>query len=247
MVILTNKNGTPLPTFAARYAADILLNKEPIKWHEQATARVQKAKEKEKEEPKKEPERTKGTKFSHKLEEYAAEYEHPGYGILRIDLADKKLKVTYNNMSSFLEHWHYDVFRTTDDEEWFGQKFMLTFYTNQKGDIEKVSIPLEANTDEIFFIRKAEEKLSDPAYLEKFEGEYDLSGVTVTVEIQKKNVLTVTVPGQPTYDLEPVKENVFNLKGHSGYSVKFTVDKNGNVTKLEFIQPNGIFVAEKKD
>lgn len=247
MVILTNKNGTPVPTFAARYAADILFEKEPIRWHEQAMERLQKAKSKEKEEPKKEPERIKGTKYSHNIEEYTGEYEHPGYGILKIDPAGKKLKVTYNKMSTFIEHWHYDVFKTTDENEWFGQKYMLTFYTNQKGDIEKVSVPLEAGTDEIVFSRKAEKKLSEYGYLSKFEGKYDLSGVTVTVEIQKENVLTVTVPGQPTYDLEPVKENEFNLKGLSGYSVRFTVDKKGNVTKLDFLQPNGIFSAEKKD
>ena len=43
------------------------------------------------------------------------------------------------------------------------------------------------------------------------------------------------------------EEGEFNLKGLSGYSVRFTIDKKGNVTKLEFIQPNGIFTAEKKN
>ncbi len=55
----------------------------------------------------------------------------------------------------------------------------------------------------------------------------------------------MTVPGQPTYDLEPYLGTEFRIKGLEGYSVLFQVEKK-DVTGLVFIQPNGTFPAKRK-
>jgi len=55
----------------------------------------------------------------------------------------------------------------------------------------------------------------------------------------------LTVPGQPTYTLEPYLGTEFNLKDQKGFSVKFTV-VNDKVTEAVFIQPNGVFTATRK-
>jgi hypothetical protein len=52
--------------------------------------------------------------------------------------------------------------------------------------------------------------------------------------------LTLTLPGQPVYNLVPVHGTKFNIKELNGYSVEFKGDD------LVFYQPNGTFSATRK-
>ncbi|HEX7183220.1 MAG TPA: hypothetical protein VF756_15375 [Thermoanaerobaculia bacterium] len=65
---------------------------------------------------------------------------------------------------------------------------------------------------EVVFTRRPPEALSDPEQLQKFAGQYELPGMIATVAVQGSK-LTVTVPGQPTYELLPYRSTEFNLKG----------------------------------
>lgn len=103
----------------------------------------------------------------------------------------------------------------------------------------------EAEAKDIVFKRKPDARMSDPAYLKQFLGEYELAGQVVTVAL-KGNVLTLTVPGQPQYELVPDRLNEFNLKNLSIISVKFTVDEKEGVTEAVFNQPEGVFTAKRK-
>jgi hypothetical protein len=107
-------------------------------------------------------------------------------------------------------------------------------------------VPLEPAVKAITFTRKPSAEMSDPKFLAQLVGEYDLTGQTVKVAIKGTNVLTVTVPGQPTYELEPYKETEFKLKGLTGYSLKFALGKNQSATTATFVQPNGNFTATRK-
>ena len=242
LVVLTNKGGTPLPTLASRLAYDRLLGLDVIDWN--ARFRPDDDDEEDEEESQ-EPDRVAGTTPSHPLDAFAGDYEHPAYGILAVTLEDDTLRATFNDFTSRLEHWHYDVFSSTD---WPG--FMaggqVNFLTNVKGDIEQVTVPLELSVEPIVFTRKPSEMLSDPAYLTQFVGTYDFSGQQeVTFELNG-STLTATIPGQPTYELEPYKEMAFNLKDLNGFSVRF-VTEDGAVTKAVFTQPNGVFTATRID
>jgi hypothetical protein len=66
------------------------------------------------------------------------------------------------------------------------------------------------------------------------------------VYLRDEKTLMVLVPGQPDYEMVPVKENIFNFKALSGYSVQFEKDEKGKVTSMSFIQPNGTFKAKRK-
>ena len=123
---------------------------------------------------------------------------------------------------------------------------MLTFTTNSRGDVEQVSIPFEATVDPIRFDRLPPTELSDPDFLQKLVGEYELGGAVCEVRLRGATTLTVTVPGQPTYVLEPYRGREYNLRGVTGYSVRFKVEGDA-VTGLAFVQPNGVFEAERKD
>ena len=81
--------------------------------------------------------------------------------------------------------------------------------------------------------------------LKKYTGEFDLDGETIKIFIEKGS-LRASVPGQPTYELEPtVQPNVFNVKGLEGYSARFEMEGN-KPTAVYSIQPNGTFKATAK-
>ena len=88
--------------------------------------------------------------------------------------------------------------------------------------------------------------MTEKSFLEKFVGQYELSGVEIKVALRDEKTLSLTAPGQPDYELVPYKGTEFNLKGLQGYSLVFKTDAAGIVTEAVFHQPNGTFTAKKK-
>jgi len=60
------------------------------------------------------------------------------------------------------------------------------------------------------------------------------------------DVLRLTVPGQPVYELIPRKELSFDVKGLPGFSIDFQMEASGRVREAVFNQPNGVFHAKRK-
>ena len=180
LVVLTNKDGTPLPELITRHAADRLLSLEPIDWLAEGLDKRNKGLDAQKEaKKKKESVRRPGTRPAHPLEEYAGDYEHPGYGPLTVELRDGKLVATYNGIAATLDHWHYEVFnapKADNDPALADLNWKIQFQTNVKGYVDAVAVPLEPSVKPIVFTRRPDRKLSDPEYLKRFEGEYELAG-----------------------------------------------------------------------
>ncbi|MGB7296177.1 MAG: serine hydrolase [Candidatus Aminicenantales bacterium] len=144
IVVLVNMGGA-VPTIIANYASDVLLRLEPLDWNTKARD-MMKA-----EDAAAPPEkRVEGTKPSHKLEDYAGEYSHPAYGRLKVEAAQDALTASWNRITSLLEHWHYETFRTDGDDL---RRMKLTFQANARGEIISVSAPLEPTVREIVFQR----------------------------------------------------------------------------------------------
>ena len=157
IVVLTNLGGNSLPGITCQYAFDLLMNLDPLDWLGRVKGRIEEAKKKEKE--KKPEERKPDTKPSHNLIDYAGEYEHPGYGKIFITGDDKVIKAKYNIFNFTLEHWHYDVFKSkpieVEDED---MNYLISFYANAKGEIDRLSLPLEPSVKDIVFIKKPADK-----------------------------------------------------------------------------------------
>ncbi len=247
IVVLTNLDGTPLPGIISNCVADILLGLEPIDWSGRIKTQVDVAKAGQEKGEKDVSDRKPNTKPSHALMDYVGEYENPGYGVLIVKLDSKSLEMTYNNITAQLEHWHYDVFRA-HGEELEGLKLYANFMTNNAGDIDRVSLPLEPSVKEISFARIPPSFMRDPKYLKQFLGEYKVEGETqtCTTGLKGDSTLTLYVAGQAVYELEPYKDREFTIKGLTGFRVAFTLDKSGSVTEAIFYQPNGIFTATKQ-
>ncbi len=95
-----------------------------------------------------------GTAPSHPLAEYTGEYAHPGYGSLQILQQAAQLAIRYNSQVFPLEHFHYDVFSGTYEEEGVPKWVRILFHSNVDGKIDSVSIPFEPAVEAICFRRQ---------------------------------------------------------------------------------------------
>jgi hypothetical protein len=192
------------------------------------------------------------TKPSHELNDYTGVYENKGYGQAKIFIETDTLWIDYNEAGqrtkSYLQHYHYDVFRIRSTEETEDSKDApkIRFNTGTDGKISSLEAQLEPSVKDIVFEKLTPSVKVNKDDLQKYVGDYDLNGVTVKVYIRGENTLMVLVPGQPDYELAPTQKDAFDLKTVKGYSVRFEVTDKNEVTSISFIQPNGTFKATKK-
>ncbi len=241
LVILTNQNASALPAVVAYNVWDRLLGLNQIDW----TARVkqQRAMTKASEEDAKRKGYTiqrSGTHPSHDLGEYAGEYEHPGYGIVKIEQSGTVLKIDYHGLGGVLTHFHYDVFEVPKDEKNPFSQEKVEFHNNLAGDIDSLGIPFEPTLKDISFTRLGDRSMTQKTFLQPLAGEYERGPITAVVAMKGDTALTLAMPGLPVYNLVPVRGTKFNIKELNGYSVEF---KGGD---LVFYQPNGTFSATRK-
>jgi hypothetical protein len=246
MIVLTNKSGNnPVPTVVTRGVYDRVLGLDPVDWVGRVKEQQARAEEAE-QEGEEEGGPVQGTSLSHELADYAGDYAHPAYGVVRIEVDGGNLRATFNDISVPLEHFHYDVFEIAEDPMVPASGIKVMFRYDKQGDIDELHVPLEPAVEDILFKRVANESMREHAFLEPFVGEYDLGGVVMAVALRGDDTLTLTVPGQPTYELVPTRGTSFDLKGLSGYSAEFRRDETGAVSELVLAQPNGTFVAQRK-
>jgi CubicO group peptidase (beta-lactamase class C family) len=250
--ISVNQNGSPVPGIIRNTIVDRMLGLKFRDWHQLRKTDVAKAKLAEKEKMKADSTQRKwGTKPTHSLIDYTGIYKNDGYGAITIFQDKDSLRGSYNGLKFKLNHYHFDYFNfafAADEADIDEENAMKGLFTiNIKGDIDGLKLPLEGTVKDIEFKKEVTTIDVKKEDLEKYIGEYELPGPTVVkVYIKGEKTLMVLVPGQPDYELLPVKEDVFNFKIISGFSVRFEKDDNGNVSALYFIQPNGTFKATRK-
>jgi len=244
--VLTNLPHGQTPEVLAYNVYDCLLGLDPLPWFDRFKELEAKGKQQEEEGKKTKPtDRKTGTHPSHSLADYAGDYENPGYGKIRVSQKGDSLELTVNKLGPWpLENYHYDVFQVSEisDSVAAGEKFQ--FEMNKKGDIDRVSAPLEPSLGEDIVFMRAPEKIATDV-LQSLSGDYVLNGQAVNVALIG-GVLRLTVPGQPQYDLVPIKGLSFDVKGLPGFSIEFQKDASGKISEAVFSQPNGIFHAARK-
>lgn len=251
MAILVNMNGSPLPGLLARHLSDRLLALPPKEWSAERLARRDAMRAVEKEaEKKKATFKKSGTAPAHPLDEYVGEYEDPGYGVLAIARTGKTLAMTYNGITTPLEHWHYETWNGLKIE---GEKadntfedFRIQFRTDFDGEVSAVAAPMEPAVHEIVFARKPDARLSDPAFLARLAGTYALGPQKAVLTVQGRS-LVLEIDGRRQPALLPYTNNRFRLEGARGITLKFDVPHEGSVTKLLFVQPSGVFEAKRAE
>jgi len=246
-VFLANKNATGLPELLIRHATDLILGLEAKDWVGDAAKSKVKGDEASKEaEKKKAARRVLNTKPGHKLEDYAGDYFNPGYGDLKVTLDKGQLAFTYNNITTPLEHWHYETFNGVRAGDPVFEDTKISFITDANGNVARLEAPFESTLEPIVFDKKPDARLSDAAYLQKFAGKYVLIEQVITISL-RGNVLFAAVPGSPDMELVPGLADEFTLKQMKVVSLRFKMDEKGSVTAIELIQPGGIFEAKRTE
>ena len=117
VMVLSNFSGVnPVPTLVARNACDRMLGLEPFDWVQRTRDQQKKAEERQtKAREKAETEQHRNTQPSHKLEDYAGTYDHPGYGQAVVTKNGSGLLVSVVGFAAPVEHHHFDVFQVPRD------------------------------------------------------------------------------------------------------------------------------------
>ena len=92
------------------------------------------------------------------LSSFIGEYEHKGYGKIKIALENDKLYAVYPTYKFFLEHLHYDIFvmkPLSDVSDVFNPEFALNFKMTSDGEISSFTMNLQS--EPIEFSKKKEE------------------------------------------------------------------------------------------
>lgn len=248
MIVLTNFSGNnPINAIIVRNVYDRLLGLDQVDWVGRVRTQQEKAKKAEEETKKKAAgNRKQGTSPSHALADYGGEFENQAYGRVKVEVSGSGMKATFSRMTFPLKHYHYDIFEVPEEPLNPFSNAKVTFLYNKQGDIDRITVPLEPNVDDIVFTRVGDDSMRGREFLEPLTGEYELAGATVNISLRGDDTLTLTVPGQPTYELVPVRNTSFSIKGLSGFTVEFKKNASGVVDEVVFHQPNGTFVAKRK-
>jgi hypothetical protein len=191
--------------------------------------------------------RVPNTRPSQKLSAYAGTYHHPGYGPVHVRLEGDKLVAAYNDDRAPLGHWHYDAFdpETTDPENVL-LDLRLQFVSDVAGRIAELRIPLEPALPATVFMKQADPRLSDPAYLRTLAGTYHLNGSRVSISVVGSNLVYQSEGGAPTA-LIPGLEGTFTHPNRQDADIAFRSNAQGRSMTLVLTDPSGVFLANRVD
>lgn len=179
---------------------------------------------------------------SHPIEAFLGDYNHPGYGVISIRKAGEELELVMNNkIHMSLEPYHYDIFEATFESQDMHSK--LSFTTDLQGNIAGFSTQIEPMVKDAFFKRLPDSNLSDPEFLLRFIGEYDLMGDRLLIVI-KDGKLFASLPGQE-HELVPYQGTEFHIKEMVGFGITFLMDDRGTCIQANLNQPGSVFVAKR--
>jgi hypothetical protein len=131
------------------------------------------------------------------------------------------------------------VFEVPKDELNPFSEEKVQFHTNLAGEIDALGIPFESTLKDITFVRLGDREMLKKTFLQPLTGDYQRGPMLAVIALKGESALTLTLPGQPVYNLVPVRGTKFNIKELNGYSVEFKGDD------LVFYQPSGTFAATR--
>ena len=89
---------------------------------------------------------------------------------------------------------------------------------------------MSVDQQEVTFTKKPDKRLTDPEFLKKLTGAYELDGVTFNVAFANNELMFSTAPPQ---HLDPYKNTTFRIREFSDRTVEFVLDGSGNPTALK--------------
>lgn len=246
-VILLNMEGSNLREVLSYNIMDRLLGLPQVDWNKRELERYAAFKKADEDaRTKNYVPRRENTKFSHAIEEYVGEYSNPAYGVIAIEPAQGDgLKITFHTMSSTAEHWHYDVWRVPHNPLDLLSEAEVMFNTDWEGNIASLSSSMEPSVKDIVFTKLPDKRMREASFLQPLTGTYQIADFKMLVALRPDNTLTVTLPNERVWVLEPVRGNTFAVKDENGLTVDFKRDPGGSVTEFSINQAGSSTVYRK--
>jgi CubicO group peptidase (beta-lactamase class C family) len=243
-VLVVGDHCQPLYNIVSYHVMERLLGLTPTPWSERfLEIRLKGKKARQEARAKAGGERIPDTRPAHPLEDYAGEFVHPAYGVLRIDRAeDGGLLFDFHKIRLPLAHFHYERFDTPDDEQ--DGKWSVNFVTSPQGEVDKAVMSLDEA--EATFTRAPAAELSSVATLAAYAGTYETPvGSRLQVVLKEDGTFGIAFPGRPFQVLRPWKPCKFRLPEFSDVGVEFVVE-GGKVTAMKQIDPSGEHVFPRR-
>ena len=191
--------------------------------------------------------RVPNTRPSHALADYAGSYFDAGYGPFTISLKGNQLAGRFNDDSSALSHWHYDVFdAATDDVENILLDGRVQFVTDLAGRISAAQISMESSVAPIIFKKQPDARLSDPAYLRTLAGTYELGGTPIAISVAGSNLVYLS-RGGTTAKLIPSLGAEFVHPQRLNARIAFKTDAAGRAQAMTITDSSGVYEAKRID
>jgi len=177
---------------------------------------------------------------SHALKDFAAVYEHPAYGELKVTFDNDHLLFEFHKVQLPLSHFHYDRFDTPDDE--LKGKWTVNFITDPQGMVDRAVMSLDEA--EVVFTRKPESP--DSRILPNLAGTYQTpDGFPFQVALKEDGNLYFIVSGQPEDRMIPYTGLRFRIARFSDIVLEFLME-NDQARALKIIGPWGEQVHTRK-
>jgi hypothetical protein len=250
--VLSNQNSSTVPSIIRNLIADKMLKLKYFDWDTDLKNSADKGKKEDADAKKSMVKTAKPiTKPTHEMKAYEGLYSNTAYGTFDIQFLHDSLFAFVGKKTLWLRHNQYDIFDIIEKDAKDGidtsdNGTPLQFQMTTNGEINSIDISLEQSVKSISFTRTPKAKEITKDSLQKYVGDYELSGITLKIFIKGEKTLTLSVPGQPEYELVPIDKNKFSLKSLTGFTVLFTVNDKNETTELTSIQPNGTFKATRK-
>jgi CubicO group peptidase (beta-lactamase class C family) len=186
-----------------------------------------------------------GARPSRHLPDYAGEYEHPAYGVVRIAFGDDALRWHGLGLDLPILHRHYDVFELGADWSIWFEDMTLQFQTDREGDITSVAIPLEPAVAPIVFRRRPEPATRTRAFLEPLTGLYQRCSVTYRIALDDADQLTLTRGNGACQVLLPSPGGTFTLPDDHYFKLEFRRDASDAIDGMLFHEADGIYFVDR--
>jgi CubicO group peptidase (beta-lactamase class C family) len=246
VAVLTNRSPSEVPSTLTWYIIDRLRGREPIDWRERVRKRREQAlSQMRTDKNAREKVRHTNTRPAHDLAAYAADYEHPAYGVMSIKEQGGVLNWSWRGMFAAMIHRHYETFELPEvPDRLLPDRLAITFLTDREGNIVSLSAPLEPMVKDIVFVRLAAGDCTDAAFRARCVGIFKGGPTTHRVTLDAEGQLVLKPDNQPAYRLAPRHGRRFRFVELEGFVVEFR-GEGTIVDEMIFHQPNGTFVARR--
>ncbi|MBC6971559.1 serine hydrolase [Bacillus sp. Xin] len=156
LVILTNSEGTSLPSYLSYQIYDELLGLDAIDWQKRAVEDTAKIEEQMKELNKPFPQ-VKQTTLTHELNDYTGVFDHPAYGKIEVYKQNNTLYLKWESLDIEIEmkHHHYDMFTAKWNIIQSEVNMLVAYEMDVEGNLSrfKLHLPLMLSPKPLVFIK----------------------------------------------------------------------------------------------